>query len=43
MTGVCEQCGASIQLCEETLMDFGPYLGKYICDDCWNRCVPATD
>lgn len=36
MNGVCEQCGESIELSDETLMDFGPYRDKYICDNCWN-------
>lgn len=42
MNGVCEQCGASIELCDETRMDFGPHRGKFFCDNCWDdEPIPA--
>lgn len=43
MNGVCERCGDPIELSDETLMDFGPRRGQYLCDDCWNdEPIPAV-
>lgn len=36
----CEQCGFTGY--ELDVMDFGPFVGQLICDECWSATEPST-
>ena len=39
LNDVCVQCDTPAEV---DVMDFGPYVGKLICADCWDTTEPAT-